>query len=81
MRRITVMLQSGYQHRAALWSSDAAGRNIHGDYAGEEITTTKGIVVFIDKDSHTCDRVAFRLEADGYHVRTTTYSSAPTGQD
>jgi hypothetical protein len=30
----------------------------------------KGIVVFIDEDSHICDRVACRLEADGYHVLT-----------
>ena len=30
----------------------------------------KRIVVFIDEDSHTCDRVACRLEADGYHVLT-----------
>ena len=26
--------------------------------------------MLIDKDSHTCDRVAFRLEADGYRVLT-----------
>jgi DNA-binding response OmpR family regulator len=26
--------------------------------------------VFIDEDSRTCDRVACRLEADGYHVLT-----------
>ena len=30
----------------------------------------RGIVVFIDEDSHTCDRVACRLEADAYHVLT-----------
>jgi hypothetical protein len=30
----------------------------------------KRIVVFINEDSHTCDRVACRLETDGYHVLT-----------
>lgn len=30
----------------------------------------KRIVVFIDDDSHTCDRVACQLEAGGYHVLT-----------
>ena len=30
----------------------------------------KGIVVFIDGDSQSCDRIARRLEAGGYHVLT-----------
>jgi DNA-binding response OmpR family regulator len=30
----------------------------------------KGLVVFIDEDSRTCDHVAFQLERDGYHVLT-----------
>jgi DNA-binding NtrC family response regulator len=31
---------------------------------------TKGIVVFIDGDSRSCDRVARALEVHGYHVLT-----------
>jgi DNA-binding NtrC family response regulator len=31
---------------------------------------TKGIVVFIDGDSRSCDRVARALEVQGYHVLT-----------
>lgn len=30
----------------------------------------KRVIVFIDENPHTCDRVACRLEADGYHVLT-----------
>ena len=30
----------------------------------------KPVIVFIDENPHTCDRVACRLEADGYRVLT-----------